>query len=147
MEGLTMIASRVRTSLGVTLALFSLGCRQEVPKAPPAPPTPTTSAPLAAPVPAAPAPAAPAPGAAGPAPSASVPARSAEDALVTGRVKAELLKASDGRNIEIDVETQNGVVRLTGFARSNSDIDSALETARKVEGVKDVQHKLAVKPG
>ena len=136
-----MASSPLWPSLAAALALFNLGCRQETPQAPP---TPTTSAaPTRSPEmvtsPAA-------------APSAPVSAiggttgKSAEDAIITGKVKAELLKATDGKAIEIDVETQNGVVRLTGFARSNSDIDSALEVAKRVEGVKNVEHKLAVKP-
>jgi hyperosmotically inducible protein len=58
-----------------------------------------------------------------------------------------VLKASDGKSIDINIDTQDGVVHLTGFAPSNSDIDSAVEIARRVEGVKDVRHKLAVKPG
>ena len=122
-----MASSRLWQGVAVALALFSLGCRQEVPKPPATPPTPTTSAPSAS------APATPKP-------------ENTEDAIITGKVKAELLKASDGKNVEIDVQTQNGVVSLSGFARSNSDVDSAVEIAKKVEGVKDVKHKLAVKP-
>jgi len=134
-----MTSSPFWPSLAAALALFSLGCRQETPQAPA---TPTTSA-------------APTPGTAaspGAAPSTATSGisgptgSSAEDAIITGKVKAELLKATDGKAIEIDVETQNGLVRLTGFARSNSDIDSALEVAKRVEGVKNVEHKLAVKP-
>jgi hyperosmotically inducible protein len=129
-----------------------------VPKAPPAPPTPKTVAPSpSAPTTSAPttlAPGVPSATAETPTPAASASAPgisskaggSAEDAIITGRVKAELLKATDGKSIDINVDTQNGVVHLTGFARSNSDIDSALEIARRVEGVKDVRHKLAVKP-
>jgi hypothetical protein len=150
-----MTLSPIRTSLGVALTLFNLGCRQEMPKAPPSSPTPTTGAPAAS--------APPAGALAGSSPatsaspaatsSASAPAvssrtgASAQDAIITGRVKAEVLKASDGKSIDINIDTQDGVVHLTGFAPSNSDIDSAVEIARRVEGVKDVRHKLAVKPG
>jgi hyperosmotically inducible protein len=122
-----MVSSRLSQGFIVALALFNLGCRQEVPKPPRTPPTPTTSAPSVS-------------------TTASPKPENTEDAIVTGKVKAELLKASDGKNVEIDVQTQNGVVSLTGFARSNSDIDSAVEIAKKVEGVKGVKHKLAVKP-
>jgi hypothetical protein len=145
-EDTTMESSLLWTTLGVTLILLSSGCRQEVPKAPP---TPTTAAPITS---ATPKPSPETDMTAPSAPSASASdigsntGRSAEDALITGKVRAELLKASDGKSIEIDVETQNGVVHLTGFARSNSDIDSALEIAKRVEGVKDVQQKLVVKP-
>ena len=138
----------LRAGLGVVLTLAALGCRQELPNAPPAPPIPTTSAPTTSPAsaPATSTSQSPAPSASAPDPSTST-GGSVADVVITGRVKAELLKASDGKNVEINVETQNGVVRLTGVARSNSDIDSAVEIARRVEGVKEVQHKLMVKPG
>ena len=136
-----MASSPLWPSLAAALALFSLGCRQEMPQAPPTPTTstaPTRSSEMAT-SPAA-APSAPASGIGG------TTGKGAEDAIITGKVKADLLKATDGKAIEIDVETHNGVVRLTGFARSNSDIDTAVEVAKRVEGVKNVEHKLAVKP-
>jgi hypothetical protein len=149
-----MAFSPLQTSLGIALTLFNLGCRQEIPKAPPSSPIPTTRTPAASvPPPAVVAGGSPTSARSGATSSAAAPpigsrtGGSAQDAIITGRVKAEVLKASDGKSIDINVDTQNGVVRLTGFAPSNSDIDRAVEIAKRVEGVKDVQHTLTVKPG
>lgn len=69
----------------------------------------------------------------------------APDAFVAARVKAELLKESEGRTIEIEVESRDGRVRLSGQAPSHSDIERAVQVASRVEGVRAVTEQLAVK--
>lgn len=69
----------------------------------------------------------------------------APDAFVAARVKAELLKESEGRAIEIEVESRDGRVRLSGLAPSHSDIDRAVEVARAVDGVNAVSEEVAIK--
>ena len=67
------------------------------------------------------------------------------DAFVVARVKAELLKESEGRAIEIEVESRDGKVRLSGLAPSHSDIDRAVQVARGVDGVSAVTEDVSVK--
>ena len=46
---------------------------------------------------------------------------------------------------EINVETYKGVVQLSGFVRSQSDVNRAEEVARGVKGVKSVKNDMRVK--
>ncbi len=46
----------------------------------------------------------------------------------------------------ISVETLNGVVMLSGFAKSQSERSSAEIVARKVSGVKSVRNEIVVRP-
>jgi osmotically-inducible protein OsmY len=66
------------------------------------------------------------------------------DTTITTKVKAKFLedKAVSGTNIH--VKTVNGVVRLTGSAKSNDESTKATELAREVEGVKSVTNKVKV---
>ncbi|MGZ5232524.1 MAG: BON domain-containing protein, partial [Burkholderiales bacterium] len=57
-----------------------------------------------------------------------------------------LLGNEDVRATEINVETQKGVVQLSGVVQTNSDLDRAVYLAKQVEGVKEVQNRLRVKP-
>lgn len=69
----------------------------------------------------------------------------APDAFVAARVKAQLLKESEGRAIEIEVESRDGKVRLSGLAPSHSDIDRAVQIASSVDGVNAVIEDVAIK--
>ena len=46
---------------------------------------------------------------------------------------------------EINVETFKGVVQLSGFVRSQADIDQAIKVARGVAGVKSVKNDMRIK--
>lgn len=87
-------------------------------------------------------------GAAGEAP-AEAPGQSAGsfagDAVVTAKVKAALLKEQATQSLSIKVETTKGVVHLTGKADDSAQIDSALRTARSVNGVQDVKNDIQLK--
>ncbi|WP_258806721.1 BON domain-containing protein [Pseudidiomarina sp. CB1] len=67
------------------------------------------------------------------------------DAALTTKVKATIL-ASDALNVlEINVETQDGVVQLSGFVEQEEDIDTAEKIVRGIDGVKDVKNDIKVK--
>lgn len=70
-----------------------------------------------------------------------------EDSVVTAKVKAALLADSEVKGTEIKVETNQGNVSLSGNVDSQAQIDSALRITRGIEGVKNVDNKLAVKAG
>jgi len=68
-----------------------------------------------------------------------------DNAAVTAKVKAALLKDSSLKSSEISVETFKGVVQLTGFVGYQSEADTAAKLAAKVEGVKSVKNDIRIK--
>ena len=68
-----------------------------------------------------------------------------DDSVITSKVKAQILKDPDLKVNEINVETFKGVVQLSGFVRSQADIDKAVQVARGVAGVKSVKNDMRLK--
>jgi osmotically-inducible protein OsmY len=66
-----------------------------------------------------------------------------EDA--TAKVKAKLLEDTTTKAYQINVETQKGVVQLTGFVDSTAAKTRAGELARSVDGVADVRNDLDIR--
>ena len=69
-----------------------------------------------------------------------------DDTMITGKVKAALMDASDVKSMQINVETKNGVSQLAGFVTSQGMKDRAGQVAAAVSGVKQVDNVLLVKP-
>ena len=69
-----------------------------------------------------------------------------DDAAITTQIKARMVedKAVDAGAIK--VETLNGTVMLSGFAKSSVEKSTAESIAMKVKGVKSVQNNVAVRP-
>ena len=68
-----------------------------------------------------------------------------DDTVITGKVKAAIFNEPTLKSAEINVETFKGVVQLSGFVNSQSDINKAVELARGVGGVKSVKNDMRVK--
>jgi osmotically-inducible protein OsmY len=68
-----------------------------------------------------------------------------DDSVITAKVKAAILNDSSLKVNEINVETFKGVVQLSGFVRSQTDTDKAVQVARGVAGVKSVKNDMRVK--
>lgn len=68
-----------------------------------------------------------------------------DDSVITTRVKSQLLAEPKLKSAEIGVETFNGVVQLSGFVKSQADINRATEIARRVKGVASVKNDMHVK--
>jgi len=68
-----------------------------------------------------------------------------DDSVITAKVKAAILGDSALKVNEINVETFKGVVQLSGFVRSQADIDRAVQVARGVAGVKSVKNDMRIK--
>ena len=66
--------------------------------------------------------------------------------MTTGRVKAALIDSKDVKSHQINVETNAGVVQLSGFVTSDAMRDSAARVAANVDGVKKVDNELMIKP-
>ena len=69
-----------------------------------------------------------------------------DDAAITTSVKARYVDNKDVDAASIKVETLNGTVMLSGFAKSQNEKDSAAAIARDVKGVKSVKNEIAVRP-
>lgn len=66
------------------------------------------------------------------------------DAETTARVKHRLLEDPLVRGLEIDVDTRDGVVFLTGTVESDNESERAIKLTRETEGVRDVQANLTL---
>ena len=69
-----------------------------------------------------------------------------DDAAIITGVKARFFEDKDVAGSSISVETLNGTVMLSGFAKSASERDNAERIARAVKGVKAVRNEIAVRP-
>jgi hyperosmotically inducible periplasmic protein len=65
-----------------------------------------------------------------------------DDTTVTAKVKAALLATDGIQATDISVETQQGVVILTGKVADASQAQRAQEIAQSVEGVRSVDNRL-----
>lgn len=69
----------------------------------------------------------------------------ADDAWITAKVKALLLKDEGVKALGVNVETHKGTVQLAGWVNNPAQITQAETIARSVEGVKGVRNDLQVK--
>ena len=69
-----------------------------------------------------------------------------DDSAITTSVKARYVENKDVDASSIKVETLNGTVMLSGFAKNSTERSTAEEIARKVNGVKSVKNSIAVRP-
>lgn len=69
-----------------------------------------------------------------------------DDAAITTAVKARLLDSPEVAGTSISVETLNGTVMLSGFAKNLTEKVSAERIAREAKGVKAVKNEIAVRP-
>lgn len=69
-----------------------------------------------------------------------------DDVALTTRVKAALIAAEDTSARDINVESYQGVVQLSGFVGTNSQRRQASRVARAVTGVEQVRNDLQVTP-
>jgi len=69
-----------------------------------------------------------------------------DDAAITTSVKARFIDNKDVDAGAIKVETLNGTVMLSGFAKSQDERMKAQDIAMKVSGVKTVKNEIAVRP-
>lgn len=68
-----------------------------------------------------------------------------DDAAITTAVKARFVEHKDVDAASISVETLNGTVMLSGFAKNSIEKSTAETLARKVDGVKSVKNEIAIR--
>lgn len=67
------------------------------------------------------------------------------DTMITAKVKADMAADKTVKAMDVHVETQEGVVMLSGFVPSKTEADRAVQLARGVQGVADVKSSIQVK--
>jgi hyperosmotically inducible periplasmic protein len=70
--------------------------------------------------------------------------RVATDVSITAAVKGQLLADQTVSGLKIDVDTSNGVVTLSGMAKTRAEADRAATIARETMGVTSVVNNLRV---
>jgi osmotically-inducible protein OsmY len=68
-----------------------------------------------------------------------------DDSVITTKVKTAIFNEPTLKSREINVETFKGVVQLSGFLSSRSEVDRAVAVARSVNGVKSVKDDMRLK--
>ncbi len=68
-----------------------------------------------------------------------------DDATLTTRVKGKLAENKDVSAAAISVETLNGTVQLSGFAKTTMERGMAEKLARETSGVKSVRNDIIVR--
>ncbi|MDV6327195.1 BON domain-containing protein [Idiomarina sp. PL1-037] len=68
-----------------------------------------------------------------------------DDAVITTKVKAVIFEDDNLNSMDINVETNNGIVQLSGFVENDADIDTAENLAATVKGVKDIENDIQVR--
>jgi hyperosmotically inducible protein len=68
-----------------------------------------------------------------------------DDATITAKVKAELIKDAGLDGIDISVETHKGQVILSGFVNNGEQLLKAVHIASGVQGVQSVKNALIIK--
>lgn len=69
-----------------------------------------------------------------------------DDTAITTAVKAKFVEDKTVDASAIKVETLNGTVQLSGFAKSNAERAQAEYLARNTKGVRTVKNDLTVRP-
>jgi osmotically-inducible protein OsmY len=68
-----------------------------------------------------------------------------DDATLTTRVKGKFAESPSVAATSISVETLNGTVQLSGFAKSSEERSMAESLARNTSGVKGVRNSIVVR--
>ncbi len=68
-----------------------------------------------------------------------------DDTAITAKVKKAIFEQPTLKSAEINVETFKGVVQLSGFVRSQENVNTAMATAKAVEGVSSVKNDMRLK--
>ena len=69
-----------------------------------------------------------------------------DDATITTQIKSRFIENKNVDAASIKVETLNGTVMLSGFAKNVTEKTTAETIARGVNGVKSVRNEIAVRP-
>jgi len=68
-----------------------------------------------------------------------------DDSVITSKVKAAIFSQPSLKVFQINVETYKNVVQLSGSVATKVEMDTAVELARSVQGVRSVRNDLKLK--
>jgi hyperosmotically inducible protein len=71
--------------------------------------------------------------------------RVVDDSVITTKVKSALIADPVTKAHQIEVETYQGTVQLSGFVDNGEQRSRAVEVAKQVSGVKDVKNSLQIR--
>ncbi len=69
-----------------------------------------------------------------------------DDSVITTQIKARFVDSPVVGAAAISVETLNGTVMLSGFAKNSTEKTEAERIAKDVNGVKAVKNEIAIRP-
>lgn len=69
-----------------------------------------------------------------------------DDTTITTGIKARLIENKNVDASSISVETLNGIVMLSGFAKNATEKTEAERIARSVNGVRSVKNEISIRP-
>jgi osmotically-inducible protein OsmY len=69
-----------------------------------------------------------------------------DDATITTQIKSRWIENKEVDAASIHVETLNGTVLISGFAKNAAEKATAESIARKVNGVRSVRNEVAIRP-
>jgi hyperosmotically inducible protein len=78
-------------------------------------------------------------------PTRESPGQYVDDTTITTKVKADFVADKTVDATDIKVETYKGTVQLSGFAKSQAEINRAVQIARNVTGVQSVKNDILLK--
>ena len=68
-----------------------------------------------------------------------------DDSVITSKVKTAILNEPSLKVFQISVDTNKNVVQLSGSVATKVEMDTAVELARSVQGVRSVRNDLKLK--
>jgi osmotically-inducible protein OsmY len=68
-----------------------------------------------------------------------------DDTAITAKVKTAIFNDASLKSAEINVETFKGVVQLSGFVNSATDIQHAVQLVQGISGVRSVRNDMRLK--
>ena len=68
-----------------------------------------------------------------------------DDSVITSKTKAAIFNDPSLKSAEINVETFKGNVQLSGFVKSQADINRAVDVTRGIAGVTSVKNDMRLK--
>ena len=68
-----------------------------------------------------------------------------DDATITTKIKSDFVLDKTVDATDIKVETYKGTVQLSGFAKSQAEINKAVQIARNVSGVQSVKNDILLR--
>jgi osmotically-inducible protein OsmY len=71
----------------------------------------------------------------------------AKDALITSKLRSALVLDSEIRSLNYNIDTVNGAVYLTGSARSQAELERAIDHARNISNVRKVVSFVKIRSG